>query len=57
MNKKLTNSLKKDEVLFEEIKKTFKKIKISYFNYRVVITKKKYIQMLKGRYISCLLNI
>ena len=53
----LINSLKKDELLIKQFKKNLKIIKKSEFNFKVKITKKKYIEMLKNRYISCLLNL
>jgi len=53
---KLTESLKKDEVILNVIKSNFKKYKISYFNFKVKITTKSYAQMIKKRFTSCLLN-
>ena len=57
MRKNLEKSLKRDEVLFKIIKKNLKKISYTYFNFRVNISKKKYIRMIRERYISCLLNM
>ena len=57
MRLKLDISLKKDEKLFEIIKKSLKKTKESYFNFKVNISKQKYMRMIKKRYISCLLNM
>ena len=56
MRQKLDISLKRDEKLFEIIKKSLKKTKESYFNFKVNISKKKYVKMVKLRYISCLLD-
>ena len=56
MRRKLDISLKKDEKLFKIIKKSLKKTKESYFNFKVNISKKKYVEMVKLRYISCLLD-
>ena len=56
MRQKLDISLKKDEKLFKIIKKSLKKTKESYFNFKVNISKKKYVKMVKLRYISCLLD-
>ena len=57
MRRKLDISLKKDEKLFKIIKKSLKKTKESYFNFKVNISKKKYVEMIKLRYISCLLDL
>ena len=56
MKKKLKNSLKKDEKLFNLIFKNQNKIIIKKFVFNVQILKTKYIQMIKNRYISTLLN-
>ena len=50
-------SLKRDELLFKVIRKNLKKTKESLFNYKVKIPIKKYLRMIKSRYISCLLNM
>jgi hypothetical protein len=52
----LKNSLKKDEKLFNLIFKNQNKIIIKKFVFNVQISKTKYIQMIKSRYISTLLN-
>ena len=57
MKKQLNNSLKKDEILFKIIKKNLKRIKESNFNFNVRISKKKYLSMIKNRYMSCLLSL
>ena len=57
MKKQLNNSLKKDEILFKIIRKNLKRIKESNFNFNVKISKKKYVTMIKNRYMSCLLNL
>ena len=57
MRKNLEKSLKRDEVLFKIIKKNLKKISYTYFNFKVNISKQKYIGMIRERYISCLLNM
>ena len=57
MNRKLKKSLEKDEIIFKMIKKRLVNSKESYFNFKVKISKQKYITMIKRRYISCLLNI
>ncbi len=57
MKEKLNKSLKKDETLLKIIKKNLKKFETSSFNFKVKISSKKYIRMIKNRYISCLLDI
>ena len=57
MKKQLRYSLKKDEILFKIIKKNLKRIKEVNFNFNVRISKKKYVSMIKNRYMSCLLNL
>ena len=57
MRKNLEKSLKRDEVLFKIIKKNLKEISYTYFNFKVNISKQKYVRMIRERYISCLLNM
>jgi len=57
MKSKLLKSLKRDENLLQIIKSNLKNYKKSYFSFKVNLSRSKYIQMIKGRYISCLLNI
>ena len=57
MRKDLEKSLKRDEVLFKIIKKNLKKITYTNFNFKVNISKQKYVRMIRERYISCLLNM
>ena len=57
MRKNLEKSLKRDEVLFKIIKKKLKKISYTNFNFKVNISKQKYVRMIRERYISCLLNM
>ena len=57
MKIKLNSGLKRDENLLKKIKQNLNKYKISYFNFKVSISKLKYIKMIKNRYISCLLNL
>ena len=54
---KLIKSLKKDEKILDLIKSNFKKYKINYFGFKVNITKDLYLQMIKNRFTSCLLNL
>ena len=57
MKKQLNNSLKKDEKLFKIIRKNLKRIKETNFNFNVKISKRKYVSMIKNRYMSCLLSL
>ena len=57
MQIELQKSLKRDELLFKIIRKNLKKTKESLFKYKVKIPTKKYLRMIKSRYISCLLSM
>ena len=57
MRQKLETSLKRDEKLFKIIKKKLRRTNESYFNYKVNISKQKYLKMVRSRYISCLLDL
>ena len=57
MKFKLNESLKKDEKLINFIKKKLLNYKLSHFKFKVSITKKRYLEMIKDRYISCLLKL
>ena len=57
MRKNLEKSLKRDEALFKIIKKNLKAISYTNFNFKVKISKQKYVRMIRERYISCLLNM
>ena len=57
MSKKLNISLKKDEKFFNLILKNQNKIDTKKFVFHVQILKTKYLQMIKNRYISTLLNL
>ena len=56
MKKKLLISLNKDEKLFNLILKNRVKMKVKKFTYEVKILKNKYLQMIRNRYISTLLD-
>jgi cyclopropane fatty-acyl-phospholipid synthase-like methyltransferase len=56
MKKRLKNSLKKDKKLFNLIFKLSSKIIVKKFSFHVRISKIKYLEMIKKRYISTLLN-
>ena len=55
MNKKLSKSFKRDRKILKYILKLNPKITLRHFTYKVKISKKKYIEMIKQRYISTLL--
>ena len=57
MKQKLDGSLKRDKKLFQIIKKKLKRTNESYFNFKVNISKQKYLKMVRSRYISCLLDL
>ena len=57
MNNKLNQSLRRDNKIFDLIYKIYPKIIIKYFEFKVKIFKKKYLKMIKDRYISILLNL
>ena len=57
MRLKLEESLKKDMKLIKLIKKNLINYQLSYFNFKVNISKNKYLRMIKERYISCLLKL
>tara|TARA_B110000971_G_C19799194_1_gene403464 strand:+ start:32 stop:760 length:729 start_codon:yes stop_codon:yes gene_type:complete len=56
MNRKLKDSLKKDERMIKFISRLHPKRIIKKFNFDVKISKKKYSEMIKKRYISTLLK-
>ena len=56
MKKKLKQSLKRDKSLFQLIKKFNTNLTVKKFIFNVKISKNKYLQMIKNRYISTLLN-
>ena len=56
MKQRLDISLRRDGKLYKIIKKKLKKIKVSNFEFKVNISKQKYLKMIKLRYISCLLD-
>ena len=57
MKRKLNRGLVRDSKMLNSVNKILKNTKIDNFKYKVSITKKKYIKMLKQRYISCLINL
>ena len=57
MKQKLNRGLERDSRMIKSTCKILKDNKIDKFVFKVSITKNKYIQMLKQRYISCLVNL
>ena len=57
MKQKLNKGLKRDSLMLKSACKVLENNKIDKFNFKVSITKSKYIQMLKQKYISCLVNL
>jgi len=57
MKQKLNRGLERDSRMIKSTIKMFKNITIDKFKFKVSITKNKYIQMLKQRYISCLVDL
>ena len=57
MKQKLNLGLKRDSKMLKSACKILKDNKIDKFKFKVLITKNKYIQMLKQKYISCLVNL
>jgi len=57
MKQKLNRGLERDFKMIKSACKILKNSKIDKFKFKVSITKNKYIQMLKQRYISCLVNL
>ena len=57
MKQKLNRGLKKDSRMLKTACEILKNSEIDKFKFKVLITKNKYIQMLKQKYISCLVNL
>jgi len=54
---KLNTGLERDSRMIKSTCKILKNTKIDKFKFKVLITKNKYVKMLKQRYISCLVNL
>jgi len=54
---RLIKSLRKDKIILNLIKSSFKKYKINYFTFKVKMTRNLYLQMIKNRFNSCLLSL
>jgi len=57
MKQKLDRGLERDSIMINSTRKILKDNKIDKFVFKVSIAKNKYIQMLKQRYISCLVSL
>ena len=57
MKQKLNRGLKRDSRMLKSASKILKGNQIDKFKFKVLITKNKYTQMLKQKYISCLVNL
>jgi len=57
MNNKLKQSLKRDKKIFDLILEIYPKLKKKYFVFHVKILRNEYLEMIKNRYISTLLNL
>ena len=56
MKQKLNKGLERDSIMIKTVCKMLKDYKIDRFKFNVSITRNKYIQMLKQKYISCLVD-
>ena len=57
MKQKLNRGLERDSKMIKSVKKILKNSRIDKFKFKVSISKKKYIKMLKQKYISCLVDL
>ena len=57
MKQKLNRGLKRDSRMLKSSCEILKNYKIDKFKFKVSITKNKYVQMLKQKYISCLVDL
>ena len=57
MKQKLNKGLERDSIMIKSTCKILKNYNIDKFIFKVSIAKSKYIEMLRQRYISCLINI
>ena len=57
MKKKLKESINSHQYLSEELIKNFRLYKIENFNYNVNISSKEYLEMIRNRYISVILDL
>ena len=57
MENKLNESLKSHQILFEELTYNFNLLKFENFNYNVKISLEEYLEMIKNRYMTVLLDL
>jgi 2-polyprenyl-3-methyl-5-hydroxy-6-metoxy-1,4-benzoquinol methylase len=57
MKHKLNRGLSRDNKMLKSVCKILEKNRIDKFKFKVSITRNRYIQMLKQKYISCLINL
>ena len=57
MKQKLNRGLKRDFRMLNSTCKILKNNKVDKFKFKVLVTRNKYIQMLRQKYISCLINL
>ena len=57
MKQKLDRGLKRDFSMLKSARNLLKNSKVDRFNFKVSISRNKYVQMLKQKYISCLVNL
>ena len=57
MENKLIQSLKSHQFLFEELTDNFRLMKFENFNYKVKISLKEYLEMIRNRYMTVLLDL
>ena len=57
MKQKLNRGLERDSKMLKSACSILKNNKMDRFKFKVLITRKKYIQMIKQKYISCLVNL
>ncbi|MBD1157416.1 class I SAM-dependent methyltransferase [Pelagibacterales bacterium SAG-MED20] len=57
MKQKLNKGLKRDARMLKSVRKLLVNSKVDKFEFKVSINKNKYVQMLKQKYISCLINL
>ena len=57
MKQRLNRGLKRDFIMLKSARNLLKNSKVDRFKFKVSISKNKYIQMLKQKYISCLVDL
>ena len=57
MENKLNQSLKSHQILLEELNENFDLMKVENFNYYVKISLEEYLEMIRNRYMTVLLDL